>query len=72
MTRVAGFLNQMCINTKIRFSNFINDEKGDTNFLSIIIILVIIIGVAILFIGFKDEIMDLMNGKIDDLKKALG
>jgi len=35
----------------------LSEERGDTNFLSIIIILVIVLAVATVFILFKDEIM---------------
>lgn len=35
-----------------------NSEQGDTNFISIIIILAIVIIVAGVFIGFKDQIVN--------------
>lgn len=72
MTGVAGFFNQMYINTKIRFSNFINDERGDTNFISIAIILIVIIAVAIVFITFGQDIKKAFETKINELKTALG
>ena len=41
------------------------DEKGDTNFISILIILGIVIILAGLFIGFKDQIVEQVQGIID-------
>lgn len=36
---------------------FISEEKGDTNFISILIILGIVILLSAVFIGFKDTIV---------------
>jgi hypothetical protein len=39
-------------------AGFLTDERGDTNFISIIVILGIALLVATVFIGFKDQIID--------------
>ena len=39
----------------------VSDESGDTNFLSIIIILAIVLVVAVIFIAFKDKIIGLVQ-----------
>ena len=45
---------------------FFKSERGDTNFLSILIVLGIVILLAGLFMGFKDQIVgmvtDIVNG----------
>lgn len=40
-----------------KVTDFMHDEKGDTNFLSVIILLAIALAVAAIFIGFKDQIL---------------
>ncbi len=40
-------------------------ERGDTNFISILIILGIVVVLAAAFIGFKDTIINAVNGMID-------
>lgn len=46
-----------------------NSEQGDTNFISIIIILAIVILVAGVFIGFKDDILDSASEAMDEFTK---
>lgn len=48
------------------------DERGDTNFISIAIILIVIIAVAVVFIGFRDTVLGAFNNAVQDLKNALG
>lgn len=47
------------------FKKFLKSEKGDTNFISILIILGIVILVATTFIGFKDKIVDMVEKIVD-------
>lgn len=49
-----------------------NSEQGDTNFISIIIILAIVIIVAGVFIGFKDQIVKAVDKIVDDFVNQLG
>lgn len=46
--------------------NLMKKEDGDTNFISIAIVLVIVLAVAIIFIGFKDEIMGVVEDKMEE------
>lgn len=46
-------------------NRFIKNEKGDTNFISILIILGVVILLAGVFIGFKDQIVGMVQGIID-------
>ena len=41
--------------------NKLKEERGDTNFLSIIIVLAIVLVLAIVFIAFKDKIIALLS-----------
>lgn len=49
----------------IRFRDFIESERGDTNFISILIILSIAILLAGVFIGFKDKIVEQVKAIVD-------
>lgn len=78
-------IDQMLLNTKVaaekaketvvnEVKNFVTDEKGDTNIISIVIILVIVVGLAIVF---RSNIENLFNAiwnkvKITDLKETTG
>lgn len=44
--------------------NFLYDEEGDTNFLSVIILLGIGLALAGVFIAFKEEILDWFNDEV--------
>ncbi|MBR1529590.1 MAG: hypothetical protein IJ642_09880 [Oscillospiraceae bacterium] len=44
---------------------FLNDEEGDTNFLSVIILLGIALALAAVFIGFKDQILGWFHTNAD-------
>lgn len=45
-----------------------HDEQGDTNFISIIIVLGIVIIVAGVFVGFKNQILDEAGKAIEKFK----
>lgn len=47
------------------YNRFTRSERGDTNFISILIILGIVILLAGLFIGFKDQIVNEVKGIVD-------
>jgi hypothetical protein len=48
-------MSQLSAASEVR--GFLSDERGDTNFISIIVILGIALLVATVFIGFKDQII---------------
>ena len=43
------------------FNRFLKKENGDTNFISIIIILAIVMVVAAIFVGFRTQIVNWVN-----------
>lgn len=51
-------------NVKEAVHNFFTDEEGDTNMISIIIVLVIVVGLAALFRNKIGELVTQMWGKI--------
>lgn len=47
------------------FKKFMKSEKGDTNFISILIVMGIVILLAGIFIGFKNQIVGMVQDIID-------
>lgn len=50
-------LNYMAFCAKSAMQKFFKKENGDTNFISIIIILAIVMVVAAIFVGFRTQIV---------------
>lgn len=59
-------INSMLIKAYLTIKDKLSSERGDTNFISIIIILGIVLLVAGLFIGFKDQIVTMVQDIVDD------
>lgn len=71
MRRIKEKLNNALIQLKVKADTFMMDETGDTNFISIAIIMVIVIGVAVAFILFKDRLMAAFTTATEDLFGSL-
>lgn len=63
--------NLLLTRAKFAAEDFLNEERGDTNFISIAIILVIVISIAVIFAGLGDTISNALNNSIEKLKSAL-
>lgn len=50
-------LDEMFFDLKYRFYCFLHDEEGDTNFISILVLLGIALALAGVFLAFKDVIL---------------
>lgn len=72
MKKLMNKLNNALMQAKNKAAEFVSNERGDTNFISIAIILIVIIGVAIVFIGFRDSILAAFSEATQDLLDALG
>lgn len=72
MQKLMNKLNNALMQAKDKAAEFVSNERGDTNFISIAIILIVIIGVAIVFIGFRDSILAAFTEATQDLLDALG
>lgn len=63
---IKSLVNKVCAKTNSIVRTAVKDERGDTNFISILIILGIVIIVATVFIAFKDQIVgqvqNIING----------
>lgn len=60
------------LRTKQAVKHFLTEDRGDTNFISIAIILVVVIAVAIAFIAFKDQVLGWFNQATGELGGAIG
>lgn len=49
-------LNQKFIQAYMAVQNFRNNEEGDTNFVSIMLVLGVVIGVAVVFSALSEEV----------------
>lgn len=72
MKKLMNKLNNALVRMQCEATRFCSEERGDTNFISIAIILIVIIGVAIVFIGFRDSILAAFSEATQDLLDALG
>lgn len=55
---MKDYLDKTILKVQFRLNQFLTEERGDTNFISILIILGIVILLAGVFIGFKDTIVE--------------
>lgn len=72
MRKLLDKINLSLLKAKMAMNDFMNDESGDTNFISIAIILVVVIVVAIVFITFSQEMGAALEESIEELKDAMG
>lgn len=71
MRKLAEKIQNALIRAKLAMTRVVNEERGDTNFISIAIVLVIVLAVAMVFIAFKDQLMPLFEESTGDLLDAL-
>lgn len=63
---IMSLVNKVCVKANSIMRTAVKDERGDTNFISVLIILGIVILLAGVFMFFKDEIVgqveNIING----------
>lgn len=57
-------LNGLMISAMLKLDAFLHDEEGDTNFISILVLLGIGLALAGVFLAFKDKILGWVNTNI--------
>lgn len=62
----------LVIGMKNRLYHFWDDEQGDTNFISMLVILGIALALAGVFLGFKDQILEWVDTNIGDFFSKSG
>lgn len=65
-------MNSIMIKAKLKVDSFLNDEKGDTNFISILVILGIVLALAAVFLAFKDQVITWVDTNIGDFFSKSG
>lgn len=72
MKKLINKLNSKLLSAQLAVRNFVSNERGDTNFVSIAIILVVVIVIAIVFISLGGKLGAALKTKVQDLLDALG
>lgn len=72
MKKMMEKLSPTRLCAKLAAKRFVREQRGDTNFISIAIILIVVLAVAVLFIQFKDKIIPLFTQKESELVAELG
>lgn len=72
MKKLMYKMDKSILRTRQAIHNFLTNDRGDTNFISIAIILVVVIAVAVAFIAFKDKVLLWFNKAIEDLGGKMG
>lgn len=72
MSKIKEKASALANKSKRAANRLRTDERGDTNFISIVIILVIVMVVAGVFIAFKDEILGMAMDAFEDFKGFFG
>ena len=72
MKKIKEKINGALVRGKLAMERFLTEERGDTNFVSIAIVLVIVITVAVAFIALKDEVLGWLDSAVKKLKDSLG
>ena len=63
-------LDKMALSVMSKWNRFVQEEEGDTNFISIIVILGIVLVVGALFVGFKETTTHKKEEETTTEKKA--
>ncbi len=57
-------VNSLMLKAQMKVNSFLHDEKGDTNFISILVLLGIALALAGVFLAFKDQIIGWVDQNI--------
>lgn len=66
MKKLNSMTTKLYVRAKCAWRCFLYDEQGDTNFISILIILAIVIILAGLFLTIGDDVMKKVADKVND------
>ena len=66
MNKLVRKMDMLMLKGEMKVQQFLKEERGDTNFISIAIVLAIVIAVALAFMGMKNKIMDKVNTTVSD------
>lgn len=72
MKKLRNKLNLAVLKGQMAMRDFLSNERGDTNFISIAIILIIVIAIAVTFISMGGQISEKFKTEEETLMSALG
>lgn len=64
MNKLVRKMDMLMLKGEMKVREFLAEERGDTNFISIAIILAIVLAVAIVFMTAKNDIMKVANQSV--------
>lgn len=64
MNGILEKLKQKNIELQVKVLKVLHDDRGDTNFISIAIVLAIVLSIVAVFIYFRNEILDKVTEEI--------
>jgi hypothetical protein len=62
--KLINKVDSLMLKAKLKVDSFLNDEKGDTNFISILVLLGIALALAGVFLAFKDQVITWVDTNI--------
>lgn len=72
MRKIAEKIENTLIRAKLAMTRVAKEERGDTNFMSIAIVLVIVLALAAVFIAFGQKLLPKMQKQTGDILDSLG
>lgn len=70
--KLMARIDLMLLNAKSKVESFMKDEKGDTNFISIMVLLGIALALASVFLTFKDQVLGWVDENVGDFFSKKG
>ena len=70
MNKLVRKMDMLMLKGEMKIRQFLAEERGDTNFISIAIVLAIVLAVALVFMAAKNSIMDVANKSVNNFMKA--
>jgi len=65
-------LDSVLLGMRVRMSRFLTEERGDTNFISILVLLGIALALAGVFLTFKDQVLAWVDTNIGNFFTTSG
>lgn len=72
MKKLSKKIELALIGAKNAANRFVKEERGDTNFISIAIVLVVVLALAVVFIAFGNKLLPMLKEKIEEIFSVLG